>query len=88
MVTTIPITKARVNLGSIVKRVALKRERFILEKDGYPVALITNIDDFEDMLEAHDSKIEQELARSQKDMKAGRVSSAREVLRKLKKNRK
>jgi len=33
-----PITKARINLGSIIKKVRLNKEYYVLEKDGYPVA--------------------------------------------------
>ncbi len=38
LVHHIAITKARVNLGAVVKRAHLKGEYFILEKDGIPVA--------------------------------------------------
>jgi len=51
MVKTIPITKARINLGEVIKRVHLNKENFVLEKGGIPVAAILNIDEFEDWLE-------------------------------------
>ena len=54
MVHRIPITKARTNLGALVKRVHLNKEYFILEKDGIPIAGIMNIDEFEDYLELQD----------------------------------
>ena len=38
MVHRLPITKARINLGQVVKRVHVNKEYFILEKDGIPVA--------------------------------------------------
>ena len=47
VVTTIPITKARVNLGALVTRVHLNKEYIILEKDGIPMAGIMDIDEFE-----------------------------------------
>ncbi len=47
----IPITKARINLGQVVRRAHLNRECFVLEKDGIPVAGIMNVDDMEDWLE-------------------------------------
>lgn len=42
MVHTIPINKARINLGSVVKRVHLNKEYFILEKTAFqwPVSWI------------------------------------------------
>ncbi|MBU1046794.1 type II toxin-antitoxin system Phd/YefM family antitoxin [Patescibacteria group bacterium] len=54
MVTTMPITKARINLGSVVKRVSLNKERIILEKDGFPVAAIVNLDMLEDIIDSID----------------------------------
>ena len=34
----LPLTKARINLGAVVKRVHLNKECVVLEKDGIPVA--------------------------------------------------
>ncbi len=45
-----PITKARINLGQIVRRVHVNKEHFILEKDGIPVAAIMDVDEFENFL--------------------------------------
>jgi len=36
MVHRLPITKARINLGQVVKRVHVNKEYFILEKDAFP----------------------------------------------------
>jgi hypothetical protein len=36
MVHHLPITKARINLGAVVKQVHLNKEYVILEKDGIP----------------------------------------------------
>lgn len=40
MVRKIAISKARVHLGKIVKAVFLKKEIYILEKNGIPMAKI------------------------------------------------
>ncbi len=53
----IPITKARINLGQIVRRVHNNKECFILEKDGIPVAGIIDVDELEDYLEQQDPKV-------------------------------
>lgn len=82
--TTIPITKARINLGSIVKRASVDGEYFILEKDGYPVAGIMGIDEFEDYLDANDPVIKKEIKQSYEDYKAGRVRPVAEILKELK----
>ena len=51
MVHHIPITKARINLGQVVRRAHLNNEYFILEKDGIPIAGILDIAELEDYLE-------------------------------------
>lgn len=72
MTTTIPLTKARVNLGAIVKRVHLKQERFVLEKDGYPVAALIDIDEFEDYLDSQDEGLKKQIRESRKEFDAGK----------------
>ena len=61
MITIIPITKARVNLGEVIKRVHLNKDSFVLEKGGIPVAAILDIDEFEDWLEMKDPKIKEQI---------------------------
>lgn len=78
--TTIALTKARINLGSVVKRVRLKKERFILEKDGYPVAVLMDIDEYEDFLDQTDEKLKRDIAISTAEYKAGKARPARELL--------
>jgi len=72
MVTTIPLTKARTNLGALVKRVHLNKEYFILEKDGIPVAGVMNIDEFEDYLELQDPKARADIRKSNQEYLAGK----------------
>jgi hypothetical protein len=88
MVNRIPITKARINLGSVVKRAHLNGEYFILEKDGIPIAGIMDADELEDYLELRDTKVKKQIVESRKDYEAGRVRDARELLNELKGERK
>jgi PHD/YefM family antitoxin component YafN of YafNO toxin-antitoxin module len=88
MVTRIPITKARINLGAVVKRAHLNGEYFILEKDGIPIAGIMDADELEDYLELRDPKVKKQIAASRKDAEAGRVRDARKLLAELKGERK
>src|SRR5438128_11831051 len=83
MVNTIPITKARINLGAVVKNIHLKKEYVILEKDGIPIAGIMDIDEFEDHLELQDPKAQQDIAKSNADVREGRTRPARELLAEL-----
>ena len=80
MVSRIPITKACVNLGAVVKRAHLNGEYFILEKDGIPIAGIMDADELEDYLELRNPKVKKQIAESRKDLAAGRVRDARELL--------
>jgi PHD/YefM family antitoxin component YafN of YafNO toxin-antitoxin module len=72
MVTTIPITKARINLGALVKRVHLNKEYFILEKNGIPIVGIMDIDAFEDYLELQDPKARADIRKSYQEYLAGK----------------
>ena len=79
-VSYIPITKARINLGSVVRRVRLNKEYFILEKDGIPVAGIMDADELEDYLELQDPKVRRMINKSNEDIRAGRTRPAEELL--------
>ena len=87
MVNHIAITKARINLGSLVKRAHLNGEYFILEKDGIPIAGIMNADEMEDYLDIHDPETIKEIQASKKDYEAGRFQDAFKLLDELKNER-
>lgn len=80
MVTTIPITKARINLGAPVKRVHLNKEYVILEKDGIPIAGLMDIDEFEDYLELQDPKVRAMIKKGRQEYLAGKSRPAEELL--------
>ena len=65
VVHRLPITKARVNLGELVRRVNRDKEYFILEKDGIPVAGIMGAAELEDYLELQDPKIREHIRKKQ-----------------------
>jgi len=85
MITKIPITKARVHLGEIMKRVRVNKEQFIIEKDGYPIAGILDIDEFEDYLGVSDKELKKHIECSASEYKSGKTKLARDVLDNLKK---
>ena len=76
MVHRIPITKARVNLGQVVRRVHLNKECFILEKDGIPVAGIINVNELEDYLELRDPKLQKQIEEGYKAYRKGMARDA------------
>ena len=80
MVTTVPIPKARINLGALVTRVHLNKEYFILERDGIPIAGIMDIDQFEDYLELQDPKVRAIIAKRHQEYLAGKSRPAEDLL--------
>jgi prevent-host-death family protein len=70
VVHRLPITKARINLGQVVRRVARDKEYFILEKDGIPVAGIMGADELEDYLELRDSNVGRAIRKSATERRA------------------
>lgn len=83
MVHRIPITKARINLGQVVRRAHLNRECFILEKDGIPVAGIIGMDELEDWLELQDPELQKQIEAGYKEYQAGKTRPARDFLAEL-----
>jgi hypothetical protein len=83
MVNTMPMTKARTNLGALAKRVHLNKEYFILEKDGIPIIGIMDADELEDYLELQDPKVKRDIAKSTQEFRAGKGRPAREFLAEL-----
>lgn len=57
---TMPITKARINLGAVVEQVRTTGENVTLEKGGIAVATLVNIERLEDMQDALDLLITRE----------------------------
>ena len=83
MVHHLPITKARINLGAVVKQVHLNKEYVILEKDGIPIAGLMDIDEFEDYLELQDPKVRTHIRTSTAEYRAGKSRPAGDLLAEL-----
>jgi hypothetical protein len=83
MVTRLPITKARVNFGAVVKRVHLYKEYSIIEKDGIPIAGLMDIDEFEDYLEQQDTAVQAAIEASNSEYREGKSRPATELLSEL-----
>jgi prevent-host-death family protein len=83
MIIIIPITKARVNLGEVIKRVHFNKDSFVLEKGGIPVAAILDIDEFEDWLETKDPKVKEQIRRGYEEYKKGKTVPLDKFLAKM-----
>ena len=84
MIHRIPITKARINLGQLVRRVHVNKEYFVLEKDGIPVAGIMGADELEDYLELRNPAVKRQIRESGRQYRRGQVRDATGFLSELK----
>lgn len=80
IVHRIPITKARINLGQLVRRAHANREYFILEKDGIPVAGVMNADEMEDFLDLQAPGLKDQIRKSYRAYRRGRAREAANFL--------
>ena len=83
-VRRLPLTKARVNLGQVVRRVHVNHEFFILEKDGIPVVGLMHVDDLEDYLEMQNGSVKEQIQTSTAEYRRGAARSANAFLANLK----
>jgi hypothetical protein len=84
IVNRLPLTKARVNLGQVVRRVHINREFFILEKDGIPVVGLMHVDDLEDYLEMQNLAVKEQIKASAAEYHRGAARGAHDFLAELK----
>ncbi len=82
-VLRMPMTKARTNLGSLVRAVNVEGDVVVLEKDGIPVAGLVDIDLLEDYLESRDPALRRRMRESMKAYRSGRARPVREFLDEL-----
>lgn len=73
-VSHLPLTKARVNLGALIRRVHINKEHFILEKDGIPVAALLDIDEYEDYLDMRNKGLNRQIREGHKEYRRGGLS--------------
>jgi hypothetical protein len=83
MISRLPITKARINLGQLARRAHVHNEYFILEKDGIPVIGIMDADELEDYLDLRDPRVKAQIRKGNLDIRAGRVRPAVDLLKEL-----
>jgi len=74
IVHRLPLTKARVNLGALIRRVHNNKEHFILEKDGIPVAALLDVDEYEDYLDMQDPELKQQIKEGHKEYRQGKLT--------------
>ena len=78
MVNCLPLTKARVNLGALIRRVHNNKECLIFEKDGIPVAAL--LDEYEDYLDAQDPELKQQIKEGHEEYRQGKLTEDLDTL--------
>jgi prevent-host-death family protein len=68
----LPVTKARVNLGAVLRHVHEDKVPIILERNGEPVAVILDVDEYEDRLDLHDPAVKAAIDESRRQFEAGK----------------
>ncbi|OGM05073.1 hypothetical protein A2715_03680 [Candidatus Woesebacteria bacterium RIFCSPHIGHO2_01_FULL_39_32] len=88
MAKTLPITKARENLTTLVDRASRLLEEFVITVKGKPEAVLMSHDEFESWKETVDILSDQELVTSikqgEKDLKDGKYVTFEELKKELK----
>ena len=86
-VNRLPLTKARVHLGEVIRLAHRDKQYFILEKDGIPVAGIMDIGEFEDYLETRyeqqDPEFQAQIAEGTRAYQAGKAKPAANLFKEL-----
>jgi antitoxin YefM len=87
MARIVPFTKARANLSELIDELERRHEHVVITRNGRPAAVFVPVSEQEALevtLEIlQDEAILDALGESEKDVKAGRLTSLREVRREL-----
>ena len=81
-ITAVPAYIARTQFGSLLKKTAEERERFIITKTGVPTAVLISISDFDDMVEELDKEFQKSLRIAREEYTSGQVNSLADYLKK------
>ena len=81
MSTAIAANVARTQFGSLLRRAAEHKARFVITKSGKPTAVLLGIRDFDDMLEELDPAFQKTLKVAAKEYRAGKAVALREYLK-------
>jgi prevent-host-death family protein len=76
----VPLTEARASLGTIVNEVNRTSRYVVVERGGLPVAVIMDVDEFEDYLDLRDPAARERIAQASREHHAGESSPAEDLL--------
>ena len=87
MIHTLPITKAREELTSLVENAKKRLDEYVITVNGTPAAVIISAAEYESWKETNeilaDKKLMKAIKEGEKDIKAGRVHDWEDVKKEL-----
>lgn len=87
----IPATQAKTRFGEMIREVATKGTRFIVQKRGVPQAVVISLDDYEDILETEaelrDPEYLASIGESRRQYELGEVGSMLDIYASLERAR-
>jgi antitoxin YefM len=87
MAKTVPFTEARARLSELLDELETRHEHVVITRNGRPAAVLVSADEqevLEETLEIlQDEDLLQALRESEEDVRAGRLTTLREVRREL-----
>jgi prevent-host-death family protein len=90
MIQTLPITKAREELTSLVENAKKRLDEYVITVNGIPAAVIVSVAEYESWKETNeilaDKKLMKAIKQGEEDIKAGRVYDWEDVKKELKLN--
>jgi len=83
----VPFTEARARLTELLDEVEAREEHLVITRNGRPAAVVLSISEYDALAETldilHDDETLAALRESERDVKAGRLTSLDDVRRKL-----
>jgi len=82
--TTLTVTEAKAHFLELIRDSDKRLERFLITKQGKPVAVVMNVDEFEGWLETleimSNKKLLKEIRKAKKELGQGKTKSFKEVV--------
>ncbi len=87
MTQTLPITKAREDLTTLVDNAKNKLSKYIITVNGSPAAIIMSNDEYESLMETNeilaDKKLMEDIRQGEKELKEGKFYDWEDVKKEL-----
>ena len=88
MIKTLPITKAREELTSLVANVRKRLDEYVITVNGYPAAILMSVAEYESLKETleilSDKKLVKSILQGEREMRQGKGEDWEQVKKELK----